>query len=49
MNTEKKIPLRKCAGCNERKPKKDLVRILRTENGIIIDLTGKQNGSLSVS
>lgn len=44
MNTEKKIPLRKCAGCNERKPKKDLVRILRTENGIIIDLTGKQNG-----
>ena len=39
MNTEKKIPLRKCAGCNERKPKKDLVRILRTENGIIIDLT----------
>ena len=37
MNTEKKIPLRKCAGCNERKPKKELVRILRTENGIIIE------------
>lgn len=44
MNAGKKIPLRKCAGCNEMKPKKELVRVLRTDEGIVIDLTGKQNG-----
>lgn len=44
MSTQKKVPLRKCAGCNEMQPKKELVRVLRTEEGIVIDLTGKKNG-----
>lgn len=45
MNTGKKIPLRKCSGCGEMKPKKELVRVLKTENeGIVIDFTGKKNG-----
>lgn len=44
MNMTKKIPLRKCSGCGEMKPKKELIRVLRTENGVIVDLTGKQNG-----
>lgn len=41
----KKIPERKCMGCAERFPKKDLLRIVRTPEGtVLIDKTGKQNG-----
>ena len=41
----KKIPMRRCVGCNESKPKKELVRIVRTPEGaILMDLTGKQSG-----
>jgi len=53
---QKKIPLRKCTGCNEMKPKRELVRVVKApdikdENGEVIakgevslDLTGKKNG-----
>lgn len=42
---EKKIPLRKCTGCNEMKPKKELIRVLKTtEEEIVLDRTGKKNG-----
>lgn len=45
MSTIKKIPMRKCVGCNEMKSKKELVRVLRAEdNQISIDITGKKNG-----
>ena len=41
----KKIPMRQCTGCNERKEKKELIRIIRTpEEEIAIDYTGKKNG-----
>lgn len=41
----KKVPLRKCIGCGENKPKKELIRIVKNvDKGIIIDLTGKVNG-----
>jgi len=41
----KKIPQRQCVGCKEMKNKKELIRVLKTENdGIIIDVTGKKNG-----
>lgn len=41
----KKIPLRKCTGCQEMKSKKEMVRILRTSDGeIVLDLTGRMNG-----
>ena len=42
---QKKIPMRKCVGCNEMKPKKELVRIVRSPEGeISMDLTGKKSG-----
>ena len=42
---KKKIPLRKCLGCGESKPKKELIRVVKNnENQIIVDLTGKVNG-----
>ena len=41
----RKVPLRQCTGCGERKEKKELVRIIKTpEDTIVIDLTGKKNG-----
>lgn len=41
----KKIPMRKCVGCGEMKPKKELIRILKTESGeFIVDAAGKKNG-----
>lgn len=41
----KKIPMRRCLGCMESKPKKELIRIVKQSDGIIsIDRTGKLNG-----
>ena len=40
-----KIPLRKCVGCIEMKPKTDLIRVVKNKDGEInIDLTGKMHG-----
>ena len=41
----KKTPERKCMGCMQTFPKKDLVRIVRTPEGNVeMDLTGKKSG-----
>lgn len=41
----KKIPMRKCLGCMEQKPKNELVRVVKSTDGdISLDLTGKKNG-----
>ena len=41
----RKIPQRPCIGCNEKKDKKDLIRIVKNkESQIFIDRTGKANG-----
>lgn len=41
----RKIPLRKCTGCNEMKPKKELVRVVKNKEGeISLDTTGKKAG-----
>lgn len=41
----KKVPLRTCMGCNEKKPKKELIRIVKNkENEISVDRTGKAEG-----
>lgn len=37
--------MRKCVITNERLPKKELIRVVRTpENTVVVDTTGKQNG-----
>ena len=42
---QRKIPMRLCLGCNEHKPKTELIRILRTPEGeITLDTTGKKSG-----
>lgn len=41
----KKKPLRTCMACNEQKEKNELLRIVKSKEGIIEpDLTGKKNG-----
>lgn len=51
--TAKKIPMRKCLGCGEMLPKKELVRVVRTKTGeengeelytVSLDKTGKMAG-----
>jgi len=41
----KKIPLRMCLGCGEMKPKKELIRVVKSPNDeISLDITGKKSG-----
>ena len=41
----KKLPQRTCIGCNEKKDKKELIRIVvNKENEVKVDKTGKQDG-----
>jgi uncharacterized protein len=41
----KKIPLRKCVATGEMKPKKDMIRIVRSKEGeVSVDPTGKKSG-----
>jgi predicted RNA-binding protein YlxR (DUF448 family) len=41
----RKVPLRKCVATQEMKPKRELVRIVRSKEGeVSIDLTGKKSG-----
>ncbi|MGN1040737.1 MAG: RNase P modulator RnpM, partial [Candidatus Fimimonas sp.] len=41
---ERKIPERMCISCRQMKPKNQLLRLVLTENGAQVDLTGKVNG-----
>ncbi len=44
-NTVKKIPERKCMGCNEKRPKMQLVRVVRMpDKTVCLDKTGKVSG-----
>ncbi len=41
----KKVPLRKCTGCGQSFPKKDLLRVVRSPEGeVSLDFTGKKSG-----
>lgn len=45
MSNNKKIPMRKCVGCQEMKRKKEMMRVLKTsEDTFELDATGKKNG-----
>lgn len=42
---QRKVPLRKCTGCQEMKNKKELIRIVRSDEGVFsLDTTGKKPG-----
>ncbi len=41
----KKIPQRQCLGCNEHRPKKELIRVVKRPDGSVeLDLVGKVSG-----
>ena len=45
MQTPKKIPMRQCLGCREMKPKRELIRVVRSPEGeIALDFRGKAPG-----
>lgn len=45
MGQTRKIPMRKCIGCQEMKSKKEMMRVLHTpEDTIVLDTTGRKNG-----
>ncbi len=45
MMKPKKVPMRMCLGCNEMKPKKELVRVVKSPDGeVSLDLTSKKAG-----
>ena len=42
---QKKIPMRQCLGCREHKPKRELIRVVRSPEGVIsLDFRGKSPG-----
>ncbi len=42
---QKKMPMRQCLGCREHKPKKELIRVVRSPEGTIsLDFRGKASG-----
>lgn len=42
---QKHLPLRTCIACRENKPKRELLRVVRTpESQVLIDATGKKSG-----
>lgn len=42
---QKKIPQRQCMGCRERRPKRELIRVVRCTDGEVrLDFGGKMNG-----
>ena len=45
MSVQKKIPMRQCMGCREMKPKKELIRVVRSPEGsVALDFKGKAPG-----
>lgn len=45
MVKAKKIPLRKCIGCQEMKDKRQLIRVVKSDDGVYsLDKTGKKAG-----
>ncbi|MDR1299428.1 MAG: YlxR family protein [Oscillospiraceae bacterium] len=42
---QKKTPARLCLGCREMKPKRELIRVVRSPEGVVsLDITGKGPG-----
>ena len=41
---EKKVPMRTCIACKAVKPKKELLRVVKGEDGVSLDKTGRKNG-----
>ncbi len=45
MMKTKRIPMRMCLGCGEMRPKRELIRVVKSKEGdISLDLTGKKSG-----
>ncbi len=41
---DKKVPTRTCICCRNEFPKRELIRVVKSQDGIFVDLTGKADG-----
>jgi len=42
---QRRVPMRMCLGCQQMKPKRELIRVVRTPQGeVVLDPTGKKSG-----
>lgn len=41
---DKKPPIRTCVACRTSRPKKELIRIVKTTEGVFLDSTGRKDG-----
>ena len=48
MTVPKKIPLRQCLGCREMKPKRELIRVVRSPEGEIRVVRAPEGGGVSL-
>lgn len=49
MMKTKKIPMRMCLGCGEMRPKRELIRVVKSKEGeISLDLTGKNQAEVLI-
>ncbi len=45
MPSPKHVPMRTCVGCRASRPKRELIRVVRTPEGVVVaDATGRLNG-----
>jgi uncharacterized protein len=44
VSPQKHVPIRTCVVCREKDAKRTLMRVVRTEDGVQVDATGKMNG-----
>jgi hypothetical protein len=44
MRSKKHVPQRTCVGCREVLPKRALIRIVKSPEGVKVDVTGKAHG-----
>ena len=50
MGANKKVPMRKCVGCQEMKSKKEMIRVIRTSEGeFLLDATGRRTDAVLIS
>lgn len=45
MSAEKRVPIRQCMGCREHKPRTEMIRVVRSPEGVVsLDENGKKPG-----
>lgn len=45
LSRQRRYPIRQCTGCRQVRPKREMIRVVRTPDGqVVLDATGKRSG-----